>query len=74
VSDRAQETMSDETYLEEAARLGVDVEIERHDPWFVKDMLRELRALSPADLPSAIRAVNDGASVSDRAAYQEPGR
>lgn len=60
-----------ESYLEECARLGVDVEIERHDPYFVKAMLDELRALDPADLPAAIRAVNDGASVDDFPAYRE---
>jgi hypothetical protein len=62
--------MTTSDYLEEAARLGVDVEIERHDEWFVRDMLRELRALPAEDLLAGIRAVNDGATPDDLDAYR----
>jgi hypothetical protein len=56
-------------YLEVARELGVEVELDRHDPYFVKAMLREILALDPAEIPAAVRAVNDGATVDDRAAY-----
>lgn len=58
-------------YLEEATALGIDVELDRHDIDMVKAILREVRLLDPSEVPAAVRAVNDGATVADRDSYKE---
>lgn len=56
--------------LAEARRLGVDVEAERCDWYMVASMLHEIRALPDVDVPAAVRAVNDGATVADLDSYR----
>jgi len=55
--------------LAEAARLGVDVEVERFDPYFLAKMLAEINAVPEAERAAAVRAVNDGSTPADRASY-----
>ena len=60
----------DAALLVEADRLGVDVERDRHDPYFLASMLHEIRVLPDSDRAAATRAVNDGATVADFKAYR----
>lgn len=67
--EAARRRIVSEGYLDMCAGWGIDVEAERHDPYFVRAMLAEIEALDPSERPAAIRACNDGATPADRAAY-----
>ena len=57
--------------LAHAVRLGIDLDPEHVDEAFLALMLAEIDALPAAEVPAAIRAVNDGAAVQDRANYAD---
>lgn len=56
--------------VDEARTIGVDVEEERHDPYFVAEMLHEIRCLPEDERAAAVRAVNDGSTPADRGSYE----
>lgn len=51
------------------AEIGVDVDEDRCDWAFVAIMLAEIAEVPADELDAAVRAVNDGARVSDRGSY-----
>jgi hypothetical protein len=61
------------TLLEQAAALGVDVEVERFDPYFLACALWEITRLPERERASAVAAVNDGATPDARHLYRQEG-
>jgi hypothetical protein len=62
-----------EHVLQQALALGVDVEEERFDSYFLANMLWEIGRLPERERAAAIRAVNDGATPEARHLYREEG-
>lgn len=57
--------------LATARHLGVEVEVARFEPYALAETLWEISLLDEGERAAAVRAVNDGAQVKDRAAYAE---
>jgi hypothetical protein len=52
-----------------AREIGIEVEEARYDPYFLAQIIAEIVVLQGDERAAAVTAVNDGAKVSDRAAY-----